>query len=206
VATKPDAPAYLYPTDDTFTIVSWDAFNKLILKATAHYGRIFKSDIEAGNASGKQPTLALLGNGTTFEYWLTLMAVLRLNLRVLVLSDKNAVVAHQHLLKACDVVGLIFDAPEAGVLGKEEGFTQLPVPLVGVPEVEALDDVQDSDFLKFQTTNEWTLQTMIIHSSGSTGMPKPIIHTNRSLCMIAKNYRLLPEFFIEHWYICAPLY
>lgn len=192
--------------DESFAIVSWEAFNRLVLKASAHYEEIFRSDIEAGNASGRQPTLAMLGNGTTFEYWLTLLALLRLNLRILVLSDKNAVVAHRHLLKACDVVGLVFDAPEAGILGKEEGFTQAPIPLVGVPEIEAREDVQDCDFSKFATSDDWNLHTMIIHSSGSTGMPKPIIHTNRSLCMIAKNYRLLPEFYIEHWYICAPLY
>jgi acyl-CoA synthetase (AMP-forming)/AMP-acid ligase II len=170
-----------------------------VLKASAHYERIFLSDIEAGNASGKQPSLALLGNGTTFEYWLTLLALLRLNLRVLVLSDKNALVAHRHLLSACDVVGLVVDAPEAGILGKEEGFTRDPVPLVGVEELDGRQDVQEGDIEKFRSVDEWTLHTMIIHSSGSTGMPKPIIHTNRSLCMIAKNYRLLPEFYIEHW-------
>jgi acyl-CoA synthetase (AMP-forming)/AMP-acid ligase II len=203
--TKPESPAYLYPVDDTFAIVSWDAFNKLVLKASAHYASIFRLDIQTGNTSGKQPTLALLGNGTTFEYWLAVLALLRLNLRVLVLSDKNAQVAHRHLLSVCDVVGLVVDAPQAGVLGKEKGFTQEPVPLIGAPELDARPEVQEDKVVKFHTENEWTLQTMIIHSSGSTGMPKPIIHTNRSLCMIAKNYRLLPEFFIEHWYICAPL-
>jgi hypothetical protein len=34
----------------------------------------------------------------------------------------------------------------------------------------------------------WESHTFIIHSRGSTSLPKPIVHTNRSMVLIARMY------------------
>lgn len=51
----------------------------------------------------------------------------------------------------------------------------------------------------------WECHTFIVHSSGSTGLPKPITHTNRSMMMIAQMHRLFPDFHIENWFLLSPL-
>ncbi|KAL8745874.1 MAG: hypothetical protein Q9184_007823 [Pyrenodesmia sp. 2 TL-2023] len=59
-----------------------------------------------------------------------------------------------------------------------------------------------STTLRFEDKlDPWTRPSIIIHSSGSTGMPKPIIHTNRSLLLIARMYRLFPTYHIQNWYL-----
>lgn len=74
------------------------------------------------------------------------------------------------------------------------------LPLSSVLESEEVNAVKFQDF-----GDIWERHTFIIHSSGSTGMPKPIVHTNRSLMLIARMYRLFQEFNIENWFLLFPL-
>lgn len=128
-----------------------------------------------------------------------------MHIRVLLLSDKNAPAARDHLLEVCETVGIVADESNAAVL-VDEGFFQQPVPLIALSELQNPEFQVQEGLTGFHTNDEWVLQAMIIHSSGSTGLPKPIIHTNRSLCLIARMYRLFPDFVVENWYLCFPLF
>ncbi|KAJ0314236.1 hypothetical protein Brms1b_007110 [Colletotrichum noveboracense] len=121
-------------------------------------------------------------------------------------NNKNAPDTRDYLLRVCDAVAVITDkANEASLFG-DPGCTSPVVELITLAELQQSDGAISEDFVVFETSDEWNLQSMIIHSSGSTGVPKPIIHTNRSLCQIARIYRRLPEYFIENWYLCFPLF
>ncbi len=211
-----DALAYLYPAVDGphhLRQVSFRQLDRLVSQAAAWYGRAFAREIAGANTAAAQPTLALIGVGITFDYFVAVLALLRLHVRVLLLSNKNSAVAHRYLLGACGAVGCIVDAHNTGILGsQEDGFLQSPVDLVGIAELEQQQQQQqplvaptDVAALAFQTSDPWTLPSVVIHSSGTTGMPKPIVHTHRSLCLIARHYRLYREFYYDNFQICAPL-
>ncbi|EKG13123.1 AMP-dependent synthetase/ligase [Macrophomina phaseolina MS6] len=204
-ATQPSQAAFIYPVGDTFEIINWSELDRLVIAAAAHYSRQFRSEIDAANLNSTQPTIALLGNGNTIDYLITQIALTKLHLRVLLLSNKNSPAARNHLLKACGAAGIIADDSNAALLAAE-GFPQGCLHLLTVSELGSLDTQTQENTAGFHVDDEWNLQSMIIHSSGSTGMPKPIIHTNRSLCLIARMYRLFPDFVIENWYLCFPLF
>jgi len=156
-----------------------------------------------GNEKKVQPTIALVGVGVTFDYFITILALLRLHIPVLLLSNKNSLLAHQHLLGKCYALGCIVDDQNADAIGCEPGFRQGPVSLVKIDELQKFDT--DINVSGFKVDHEWTLPSVIIHSSGTTGMPKPIVHTNRSIALIARHYRLYRDFYIENHQMCAPL-
>ncbi|KAH9228086.1 hypothetical protein K456DRAFT_1774760 [Colletotrichum gloeosporioides 23] len=205
-ATQPSQPAFIYPVKDTFSVLDWSQAHQLCRQAAAHYSRRLRKELEASNETRQQPTIALLGTGNSIEYLITQIALNYLHIRSLLLSNKNAPDTRDYLLRVCDAVAVITDkANEASLFG-DPGCTSPVVELITLAELQQSDGAISEDFVVFETSDEWNLQSMIIHSSGSTGVPKPIIHTNRSLCQIARIYRRLPEYFIENWYLCFPLF
>ncbi|KAJ5020159.1 Adenylate-forming reductase Nps9 [Colletotrichum sp. SAR 10_99] len=205
-ATQPSQPAFIYPVKDTFSILDWSQAHQLCRQAAVHYSRRFRKELEAFNETRQQPTIALLGTGNSIDYLITQIALNYLHIRSLLLSNKNAPDTRDYLLRVCDAVAVITDkANEASLLG-DTGCTSPVTELITLTELQQSDEVVSEDFVLFETSDEWNLQSMIIHSSGSTGVPKPIVHTNRSLCQIARIYRRLPEYFIENWYLCFPLF
>ncbi|OHF02524.1 male sterility protein [Colletotrichum orchidophilum] len=204
--TQPSKPAFIHPVGGSFKVLDWAQLNQLCHAASRFYSEQFREAIIAANQTVQQPTVALLGVGNSISYLITQFALNRLRLRVLLLSNKNSPATRDHLLRVCNVAAIITDeANEPSLRGQSP--CQLPATkLISLDELRrAGQDFREAK-LAFETDDEWNLQSMIIHSSGSTGVPKPIIHSNRSLCQIARMYRLLPEFFIENWYLCFPLF
>ncbi|KAB2574528.1 Non-canonical non-ribosomal peptide synthetase FUB8 [Lasiodiplodia theobromae] len=203
--TQPSQAAFLHPAGESFDTIDWATFHELVTTAAAHYSVKLRAEIDAANERSQQPTIALLGTGNTINYLVTQIALVKLHIRILLLSNKNAPTARDHLLKVCDAVGIIADESNAAILSAE-GVPLPCVSLLTLKELESLERPAEEDVEGFFAEEEWELQAMIIHSSGSTGLPKPIIHTNRSLCLIARMYRLFPDFVVENWYLCFPLF
>ncbi|TEA18492.1 Adenylate-forming reductase Nps11 [Colletotrichum sidae] len=184
-ATQPSQPAFFHPRGDSFRIVTWAEVHQLCCRASDYYAGQFRTQLDIANDTSQQPTFALLGTGTSIDYLITQIALNRLHVRALLLSNKNSAGTRDHLLGVCNAVAVIADEANVTTLHESRYLDTLAV---------------------FETNDEWNLQAMIIHSSGSTGVPKPITHTNRSLCQIGRMYRLMPEYFIENWYLCFPLF
>ncbi|KAK8253281.1 male sterility protein, partial [Phyllosticta capitalensis] len=208
--TQPTNPAFLYPAstaNDSFQILTWQEFHGLVRSAVSIYSKILSAQIQSANESQKQPTIALLGTGHTIDYLIAQIALNQLGVRILLLSNKNAANAREHLLGVCEAVGIIADEANAAILDakseKENG--RVIFQLVSFVDLQAKTP-DETKAEGFEADDVWNLQSMILHSSGSTGMPKPIIHTNRSLCLIARMYRLFPSFVVENWYLCFPLF
>lgn len=191
-----------------FYRVSFRELDQLVTNASLWYACVFSDEITKANEDRVQPTVALIGVGITFDYYITILALLRLHVRILLLSNKNSLAVHQHLLSTCDALGYIVDEANADAIGYNEGFGQGPVPLISIDELQkwgAIASHTDIDALGFKVDDEWILPSVIIHSSGTTGMPKPNVHTNRSLALIARHYRLYQDFYIKNFQLCAPL-
>ncbi|EFQ35094.1 male sterility protein [Colletotrichum graminicola] len=205
-ATQPLQAAFISPVDNSFEVFNWSTLQNLCCEASGYYSEKLRNEIEHANQTGQQPTVALLGTGTSIDYLVTQIALNSLHIRVLLLSNKNSPATRDHLLQVCNAVAIVVDKANGASLGEGEACRLSIVDLASLADLRESSQKAPKDKIAFETTDEWNLQSMIIHSSGSTGMPKPIIHTNRSLCQIARMYRLLPEYFIENWYLCFPLF
>lgn len=198
--------AFLFPISPEPTTpyqsMTWDQFDSITETIALTYAYELKEEIQHGNKTRKQPTVALLGTGKTIEYFCTQLALQKLGLRVLLLAESNAPNANQYLLESCAVQAVIADSKNAAMDIK--GVRRLHM-VERIPTVSR-SDYSQVDTVKFQDFGDiWERHTFIIHSSGSTGMPKPIMHTNRSMMLIARMYRLFQEFNIENWYLLFPL-
>ncbi|KAI7223857.1 male sterility protein [Hortaea werneckii] len=199
--TRANEIGFVYPEENTFRKVSWIEFNDLVKALAASYADVFHAQVVAGIANAKQPTVALLGVGHTFQYFATQLALVRLGFRVLLLSPSNAKAARNHLLDACDVVGIV---AEEQLLQTVQDLDMPVAKLLSRPTAESF--TEEKGVLALVPTDPWNSHSFVIHSSGTTGLPKPIIHTHRSMMLIARMYRLFPEFYISNWYLAFPLF
>jgi len=182
--------------------MTWDEFGRVTESIALSYARKLRKELQKANLTGKQPTVALLGAGTTVEYFCTELALQKLGVRVLLLAESNALSALHHLLEICQALAVITDSKNAGT--DTNGIRQMNM----IDELPQNPDTKPSevDAVKFQDSGDvWERHSFIIHSSGSTGMPKPVIHTNRSMMLIARMYRLFQEFDVNNWFLLFPL-
>ncbi|CZR53994.1 uncharacterized protein PAC_03877 [Phialocephala subalpina] len=198
---------FLYPTstkaDCSYESMAWDEFDQVTEAVALAYARQLKTELKVANATRKQPTIALLGRGITLAYFCTQLALQKLGVRILLLAESNALNALHHLLESCNALAVVTDSRNSGA--DTSGIRKLDMIDVLPKGIDT--DCREVDLLKFQDFGDvWERHTFIIHSSGSTGMPKPIIHTNRSMMLIARMYRLFQEFDVENWFLLFPLY
>jgi acyl-CoA synthetase (AMP-forming)/AMP-acid ligase II len=198
--------AFLYPISARATTpyksITWDEFDRVTESIALSYAQELRKELNEANSTGKQPTIALLGAGKTIEYFCTELALQKLGVRVLLLAESNALSALHHLLESCQALAVIMDAKNAGTdtngIRKLDMIEMLPQNPCRKPS--------EVDAVKFQDFGDvWERHSFIIHSSGSTGMPKPIMHTNRSMMLIARMYRLFQEFDVNNWFLLFPL-
>jgi acyl-CoA synthetase (AMP-forming)/AMP-acid ligase II len=197
---------FLYPArfeaDTPYQSMSWDEFDSATDTIALSYAHEFRSEIQHANATHKQPTIALLGVGRSLEYLCSELALQKLGLRVLLLAESNSVDGLHHLLESCEALAVIVDSKN--VEADTNGVRKIPM----IESITGHIDIHNTNVnaVRFQDFEDvWERHTFIIHSSGSTGMPKPIIHTNRSMMLIARMYRLFQNFSIENWFLLFPL-
>jgi acyl-CoA synthetase (AMP-forming)/AMP-acid ligase II len=198
--------AFLYPSSagqsTPYQSMTWDEFDRVTETIALLYAHGLEKELSEANATEIQPTVALLGGGKSIEYFCTQLALQKLGIRVLLLAASNTLSALHQLLESCNALAVITDSnnssSDTNGIRKMDMVEALPLDLdTPYSEVEAV---------KFQDFGDiWERHSFIIHSSGSTGMPKPIIHTNRSMMLIARMYRLFQEFNVENWFLLFPL-
>jgi hypothetical protein len=198
--------AFLYPesADPTtpYRCMTWDEFDLATETIALSYAYQLRRDLQRANETHNQPTIALLGAGKTLEYFCTQLALQKLGVRVLLLAESNSTDALHHLLKSCEAVAIITDSRNSRT--NANGLRKLHM-IETIPQSSEVK-YTEVDAVKFQDFGDiWERSSFIIHSSGSTGMPKPIIHTNRSMMLIARMYRLFQNWEIENWFLLFPL-
>jgi acyl-CoA synthetase (AMP-forming)/AMP-acid ligase II len=197
-------PGFLYPfgSDTLYEAMNWDEFDRITENLALLYAQSFREELEDANRTQRQPTIGLLGGGNSVEYFCTQLSLVKLGVRVLLLAESNPSNALHHLLDSCDVSVVVTDSKNAKV-----GMQQVrKISMVENLPWNAATSSAEVDSVKFQDFGDvWERHTFIIHSSGSTGLPKPIIHTNRSMMLIARMYRLFQDFEVKNWFLLFPL-
>ncbi|CZS88724.1 uncharacterized protein RAG0_00370 [Rhynchosporium agropyri] len=199
--------AFLYPAtadpSTEYNVMTWDEFDSATETLALTYAYQLENELRQANVTKKQPTIALLGAGKTLEYFCTQLALQKLGVRVLLLAESNPQDTLHYLLECCHALAIITDTKNART--NTQGIRKI-VMIESLAQGSATEFVQ-VEKVKFQDFGDvWERHSFIIHSSGSTGMPKPIIHTNRSMMLIARMYRLFQDFQIENWFLLFPLY
>lgn len=204
--TYPGQIAFFYPVSSeihtSYETLSWDQFHRMINKVAAEYSHVLRTIIIKAIEEVVQPTVALLGHGSTIEYYTTQMALQKLNVRVLLLADKNSPEQKRVLVERCGVKALIVE-------NDTFSLDDCPIMRLYMPQdCLRYADTTDStlpNLIYEDGQDPWERPAFVIHSSGSTGPQKPIIHTNRSLMTMARIYRLFPDFHIDNWFLMFPL-
>lgn len=154
-----------------------------------HYTLAFAShlatllDLAAYERQPEQPCIALVGRGISLEYFLTLQALLALNCKVLLLSDRNAREVNDGLLAgaARGEMGQVA-VVEAGC---QAAITTQQDAAAGTKHVE-----MPQDYLAISADNEHAIRpwcdstsgygrgSYVLHTSGTTGAPQPVTMTH----------------------------
>lgn len=110
------------------------------------------------------------------RYWINMMALNKLGFKILLSAPRNSVAMHLHLIKDTECT-IILHAKQINVesmLGHTHDLKMIPVD-----ELEALLwAVGEPKQYHFEKTYEEAKNDpyIVLHTSGSTGMPKPVVH------------------------------
>ncbi|KAL8674569.1 MAG: hypothetical protein Q9168_001012 [Polycauliona sp. 1 TL-2023] len=199
-ATYKGETAFIYPLteqENSYTTMTWEGFHRITDVVGSIYSDKLHTELAHANSTKSQPAVALLGRNTGIEFYITVVALQKLNIRILLLSTALSPEIIQVLYDRCGALALIVD--------EEYSSTPLSVSRK-IPLVEEPFDLPKSTIAVSVSRYEdgldpWNRPSIIVHSSGSTGVPKPIIHTNGSLLLIARTYRLYPKYHLQNFYL-----
>ncbi|KAK5136156.1 hypothetical protein LTR08_003993 [Meristemomyces frigidus] len=179
---RPETIAFLHPNGASFKQITWKEFDLIVRSLAASYSSAFHRQLVESINNNSQPTVALLGVGHSFAYFATQLALISLGARVLLLSPSNADVARDYLLATCGATGIVV---EEQLLATLQDMHCAIVPLQEVPPLQSLWAIGNAAMLKFEPDDVWNSHAMML---------------------IARMYRLFPEFAIDNWYLAFPLY
>jgi acyl-CoA synthetase (AMP-forming)/AMP-acid ligase II len=182
-AQKPNVAVFSYPSIGT-NFVDYTALD-LETKAQRLAKRYSEFLPKRPNSEAPREVVAVLAN-SNLDYVITIMALSKLGLTTLLLSTRISDEAYRHLLNktGCSYI-VLQDSFKQTIERGVKGAYEKPVITVSMDEcARALyDESLDSIVLNvhLDPSKESETPVWIIHSSGSTGLPKPISLTNKSV-------------------------
>lgn len=179
----PDTPLIAYPSPGSeYRKYTARQLNAFAYQAAKRYSKFLPLRT---SSSSPERVVALLGV-SNFDYVISMLGLSKLGMTMLLLSTRISDDAYRHLIEKtnCSHV-LVQGAFEKTISRVREGFPRpLSVFLMAesssfdssvVPEREKFLPAEDTRFgMRFNPVEERDKRAWIIHSSGSTGLPKPI--------------------------------
>ncbi|KAI5479365.1 L-aminoadipate-semialdehyde dehydrogenase [Pseudohyphozyma bogoriensis] len=167
-----------------YTLAQLDAYSNRLARVYAAGGAVpprKSSDVGTKVISYLAPS--------SFEYAVNEMAMAKMGHCVMFLSVNNSVPALAHLIKTAKSNHLVYhpslkaNAEAAAAAVKEELGIDIVVAQQPSPEEWNTTKIGEPPFSRSRTTEEEVDEpAFIVHSSGSTGFPKPIFITHRASC------------------------
>ncbi|KAH7123321.1 hypothetical protein B0J13DRAFT_680032 [Dactylonectria estremocensis] len=177
----PDAYAVSYPSSGTdfvhYTVQQLDIFAWRVAK---HY----ETKLPVRRSSAEKPMVVAMLGPSNLEYLITMLALSKLGHTVLLLSTRIPQVAIESLINTTGASAIVADGRHVEIAGEvqktiptlqllniaERNAFEFPIEAHGDTQIDAaLDGDVETKNIAF-----------IIHSSGSTGLPKPIYQTHKS--------------------------
>ncbi|EKG10532.1 AMP-dependent synthetase/ligase [Macrophomina phaseolina MS6] len=187
--TDPDLPLISYPSSGIeyvdYTPRQLDVFAYRVAQK-------YNESIPQRTSSNEKPAVIGLLGPSNLEYLVTMLALTKLGHTVMFMSTRISQEAHASLLNATGSRHMVIDKSFADMVAalKRDNIPDLAViPIAGAESynqpVTAADDVDTRMDQHLDPEIEQAHVAWIIHSSGSTGLPKPIFQTQRAAL---KNY------------------
>jgi thioester reductase-like protein len=177
----PDEPIFGYPTDNLDYIeYTYSELDEISARVATEYA----ISLPVRTSSDQEAKVIALLGPSNLDYFFALLALSRLGFTVLFLSTRISEVAYLSLLTGTQCNHIVVD----------KSFQKMAKTLKSVkPDLEIIDIVgmtttENNDPMTPASLDldiESSKVAWIIHSSGSTGLPKPIYQTHRAAL---KNY------------------
>ena len=144
-------------------------------------------DARLGKPAGF-PTVGYIGTNDP-RYYIFSIAAMKVGYKLLLLSPRNSIAGHVHLL---DKTNCHFFLKDSSV-NIDHILKERPMKSLDIPELQNLLQEKEVPVYPYDKTFDEARDepALVLHSSGSTGPPKPIVLKHGSLCTIDAN-RLLP--------------
>ena len=158
--------------------------------------------IEEQFGQGKNfETLAYLGPND-IRYFILLLAAIKVGYKLLLPSLRNSVQNHLHVFEATECQTVL----RASVTNVDHILAQREMRCVIVPELEELLSNAPVPNYPYQKAFEEVKSepALVLHSSGSTGPPKPIVYTQGSLTTFDAHHLLPSEPDCQHAFATIP--
>lgn len=185
-----EVPLVAYPKSEqgltdyqTFTAKSIDHYITKAAEKLRENGYGCVHDIE--HSGDEPPIIALLGP-SNFDYLITMLALSRLGYAILILSPRLSIAAYESLLNETGCTSLIYskqlDAVVHEIINRRP-LTFFPI----VPRSEYEEEITDPSSLLLRPGRPVNVSigkktAYIMHSSGSTGLPK-CIYLSHASCL-----------------------
>ncbi|OSD00523.1 acetyl-CoA synthetase-like protein [Trametes coccinea BRFM310] len=186
---NPNYPLFTYHDGEKPQYITYAAANRAIDRAA----RYVASALGPRKADAPPPTVAVFANADTITYFCNTLGVLRAGATAFLISTRNGAAAVADLLERTGSSQLMLsqDIPIRDVAN--EALSRLPEGQVTVRDMPTFEDLFPSEGTKsseafeadveFPKTFDPNSYALILHSSGSTGHPKPLRWTHRRLTL-----------------------
>lgn len=188
--TDPDLPLIAYPSSGIeyvdYTARQLDIFAYRVAQK-------YKESIPQRTSSNEKPAVIGLLGPSNLEYLITMLALTKLGHTVMFMSTRISQEAHASLLNTTGSRHIVIDESFADMAAalKRDNIPDLAViPIAGAEDYDQPIDACSANMdtrmdHELDVAVEQSHVAWIIHSSGSTGLPKPIFQTQRAAL---KNY------------------
>lgn len=172
--THADQVLISYPANESdFVNYTGADLERLTRLAATKYAEAFAQLDEATRPTGPSSTVALVGV-SSLEYYITFLALQRLGLTSMFISPRLADQGFTHLLKSTQCQVVVASGPSEADMERVRATSGLPLSVIPMLSLSSLvDHPQPTKPLAPIDDPDHKLR-FIIHSGGTTGLPKPV--------------------------------
>ncbi|KAA1470564.1 acetyl-CoA synthetase-like protein [Dentipellis sp. KUC8613] len=193
---SPSHPLFSYAeVDGAIKTITWAE----AVRAIRRSAKIARSKLNydpvtglAPDADSKRPIVGLLAATDSITYYTTVMGLVYAGFIPFPISIRNSPAAVAHLIGKTGVRHIFVGVEESLHNLVSEALSLLaaditPPVVSAAPLFEDFYPVKDDEVLIERTTPDWNSPYVILHSSGSTAFPKPIIWTQGHAVELARS-------------------
>jgi long-subunit acyl-CoA synthetase (AMP-forming) len=197
-----------YPTaaeDSTYIDINGARLELLTRVVAVRYGAVLEKHLESdlrmalpNRCCIDNITVAMVGI-SSLEYAITEIALQRLGVKLMLISPRLAMVGFAHLLRVTNCNAVVASGSSLDVLARVREELHVPVQLIAmltleeILRIEAAEATGDgpSILTAMLSTGEDDSPGMIMHTGGTTGLPKPVpFRSGRWLSWTASRFLL----------------